>query len=298
MSIQSPIEEMYGIKVKEAVNVHDVIRIQTATDTYCLKKYDFPEDKVRFITRIFSWLEQSGFTRGQRALPTLMHSAYATYDGSHYTLTNWVDGRKPDFQHVDELKQAIRTLAKFHKISKGFPIEEAPPSRILYSNLYHGITGYRNELILYKHTEHLVPLCDEALEYLSHPFVVEAIAAEQRVSAFIHGDYNYSNLVKDKRSKLHVIDFDNASLNVRMKDLSHILHRNFVWDASGMLHWIDYYQQKRQLSQYDLTLLYALLINPYPVYRSIKISGLRHAKSVIPTKTQLKRFKRELRALL
>lgn len=124
-------------------------------------------------------MEQHGFTRGQRAYPTLLQLAYTTYDGFHYTLTNWVGGAKPNFQQVDELKKAFRALAKFHKFSEGFPMEGAPPFLILYSHLNQDIACYRNELTLYKPTEHLVPLCDEAMERLSHPFVVEAIASNK-----------------------------------------------------------------------------------------------------------------------
>jgi thiamine kinase-like enzyme len=179
-----------------------------------------------------------------------------------------------------------------------FPSEEAVVSRIRYPKIYAEVFEYKDLLCRDDRMVSLVPLCEEVLHYLAQPAVAEAIASEQRVSAFVHGDYNYPNLIKDSHHKLHLIDFENTSLNVRMNDLSHILHRNCLWDSSRMLRWIEYYERKRPLSPYDLNLLHAQLMAPYHVVRNIRIGGFRHAESVIPTSSRLSRYRRELRALL
>ncbi len=97
VSIGSRVEQMYGIKIKETVQIQDVYRIRPADASYCLKSYVFPEEEVRFITRILSCMDEHGFTRGQRIYPTLDQSACMTHDGISYTLTNWVDGQRPVF---------------------------------------------------------------------------------------------------------------------------------------------------------------------------------------------------------
>ncbi|MFC5406533.1 phosphotransferase [Cohnella soli] len=298
VSIGSRVEQMYGIKIRDTFQIRDVYRIRTADASYCLKSYVFPEDEVRFITRILSYMDEHGFTRGQKVYPTLEQSSYMTHDGVSYTLTNWVDGQRPVFAMKIDLKNGVRTLAKFHSIAEGFPSAEAPVARIRYSGLNHEVSEYKQLLSQYKNSEHLAALCEEVLGYLHQPKVLEAVDAEQKASAFVHGDYNYPNLMKDKRGKLHLIDFDNSSLHARMKDLSHILHRNFVWNGAEMLRWIDYYQRYRQLSSSDLSLLHALLSAPYHVVRNIRIGGIRLAKRVIPTLAHMNKYQRELRALL
>ncbi|MCY9693058.1 phosphotransferase [Paenibacillus alginolyticus] len=298
MSMMSQVEQMYGIKIKEALQIKDICQIRTTDGAYCLKSYAFPEEEVRFITRILSYMDERGFTRGQKIYPTVEQSPYMTYDSHFYTLTNWVDGERPDFTRRKDLKKGIRTLAKFHAIAEGFPIAEAPEARIRYSGLEHEITEYKTLLSSYKITEHLAALTEDVLDHLQQPKVIEAIDTEQRASAFVHGDYNYPNLMKDKRRKLHLIDFDNTSLHARMKDLSHILHRNALWDGTEMLRWVDYYQKYRPLSSSDLNLLHALLSAPYHVVRNIRIGGIRLAKEIIPTAAHLNKYQRELRALL
>lgn len=292
------IEETYGIRIREIHQVQDVFRIITDTGFYCLKSYDFQEEEIRFITRVLSCMDEHGFTRGQRVYPTLEQSAYMTQDGLSYTLTNWVDGKRPDFHRMTDLKKGLRTLAKFHSAAEGFPAGVAPAARIRYSGLYSEVSEYKEQMGSYHNTGHLVPLCEEVLEHLREPKVIAAIDAEQKAFAFVHGDYNYPNLIKDKQGRLHLIDFENSSLHVRMKDLSHILHRNYTWNAAGMLRAVDYYQRHRQLSSSDLFLLHALLSAPYHVVRNIKIGGIRSARRVIPTLAQLRTYQKELRKLL
>jgi CotS family spore coat protein len=298
MSTKSRVEQLYGIKIKETFQIKDIYKIRTTDAVYCLKSYDFPEEEVRFITRILSYMDERGFTRGQKVSPTVEQFPYMTHDGHFYTLTNWVDGQRPDFTRRKDLKKGIRTLAKFHSIAEGFPTAEAPEARIRYLGLDHEISEYKKQLSPYKSTAHLTALCEEVLDFLRQPKVVEAIDTEQTASAFVHGDYNFPNLMKDKKRKLHLIDFDNTSLHTRMKDLSHILHRNSLWDGEEMLRWIDYYQRYRPLSSSDLNLLHALLSAPYHVVRNIRIGGIRSAKGIIPTVAHLNKYQHELRALL
>jgi Ser/Thr protein kinase RdoA (MazF antagonist) len=298
MSIWPRVEQLYGIKIRQTHQIHDVYRIRTANETYCLKSYDFPAEEVRFITRILSYMDERGFTRGQKIYSTVEQSTYITLDGNLYTLTNWVQGDRPDFSRINDYKKGIRTLAKFHSIAEGFPIAEVPVARIRYSKLNPTISEYKELLSLNTTTRHLAALCEEALNHLQQPKVLEAIDKEQQSSAFVHGDFNYPNMIKDQNRRIHLIDFDNSSLNARMMDLSHILHRNCLWNGRVMLRWIEYYHKYRHLSSADMNLLYALLIAPYHVVRNIKIGGIRYAERVVPTKSRMNNYQRELSALL
>lgn len=297
-SLWAAVERTYGIKIRSADKVHDVYRIRTSDTGYCLKKYLFQEEDVRFIARVFHCLQQNGFTRGQRIYPTMDQSSYMTHAGQHYTLTNWVDGDRPAFRRGNDFKKAVRTLAKFHEAAQGFPWAEAPAGRDRYAELGPEMAEYKELLGRYGSTRHLVPLCDQVLGELSGTAAEEAMQAERQAAAFVHGDYNYPNLIKDPAGKLHLIDFENTSLNCRMKDLSHILHRNFTWNGAGMLRWIDQYHRRRALGRPDLHLLHALLTAPYHVVRNIRIGGIKNARSVIPSADKLRRYQRELLSLL
>ncbi|WP_283657756.1 hypothetical protein [Paenibacillus sp. RC343] len=97
MSILSNVEQMYGIKIQRTRQKKDIHKIETASMTYCLKPYKFPEDEIRFITRVLSFLDERGFTRSQKVYPTVQQTAFMIHEGISYTLTNWVDGGRPKF---------------------------------------------------------------------------------------------------------------------------------------------------------------------------------------------------------
>ncbi|MBW5446052.1 phosphotransferase [Cohnella sp. CFH 77786] len=298
MNLWTHVEETYGLKFQDIFKVHGVHRIETSQGRFCLKKYSFAEDSVRFIARLLYVLHERGFMRAQGVYPTLEQIGYMNHDGVFYTLTNWVDGDRPEFRKTGDFKKAIRTLARFHSAAQGFPVAEAPEGRVRYGEAAGDIEEYKRLLGHYAETAFLVPLCEEALWLLAQPDAQQAVVSEFQAAAFVHGDYNYPNLIKDGRGRLHLIDFENTSLNARMKDLAHILHRNFLWNGREMLRWIDYYERKRPLSPHDLHLLHALLTAPYHVVRNIRIGGYRYAKSVIPSSSRLRKYRRELRELL
>ncbi|USB33105.1 phosphotransferase [Paenibacillus sp. YPG26] len=298
MQLWPIVETGYGIRIRRATRVKDVYKIETGHAVYCLKAYDFPEEEVRFITRVLSCLDEHQFTRSQKVYPTVDQAAYLSHEGTYYTLTNWVHGQQPKFARTSDLRRGIATLAKFHLLATGFPALEAPESRIRYSRLPGELSDYKNLLLPHPRTNHLVEQCDEALELLQQPKVLEAVQQEQVNGAFIHGDYNYPNLVKDRKNTIHLIDFENTSMHVRTKDLAHILHRNCLWNAAGMLRLIEYYQRYRPMGTSELRLLLALLTAPYHVVRNLRIGGLRSAGPIIPSPGLLRRYQRELRAWL
>jgi hypothetical protein len=94
----------------------------------------------------------------------------------------------------------------------------------------------------------------------------------------------------------HIIDYENTSMNVRMLDFSHILHRNLPWRGEETMRWIEYYDSKRSLSAEDRYLLNTLLLIPYPVVRATLLK--RHPRNFVPTVRTIKNYKHELNRLL
>jgi Ser/Thr protein kinase RdoA (MazF antagonist) len=300
MILWSDIEQEYGINILKKVKVRDVYQLFTHNHgILCLKSYPIPEPEIRFIAQVFAHLTENDFMYGPKVLLTVSQSPWITRKEVHYMLTNWVIGRNPDFKIKNYFKKAIRSLARFHSISQGLPALNAPESRVRYNRLRERITSYGNLLDEYPNMGRLVSYCNDALEHLSHPTVVKAIEQEQAVSAFVHGDFNYPNLILNSSRSIHMIDFENTSLNVRMQDFSHILHRNFPWQGKETLSWIEYYDRKRPLSVEDLHLLHILLLVPYPVIRALqrKKQGQR-VKIVVPTVSEVRNYKNELKKLL
>lgn len=293
------LEQEYGIRIVKQVRIRDVYKIFTRNHgVLCLKSYNIPELEMVFITQVFTHLAAHEFVQCPRIFLTTAQLPWITRDGVHYMLTNWVIGEHPQFKRENHFRKGLRLLAKFHTIAQGLPASHVP-ARIKYNGLRELITSYRTLLDKYQRMGRMIALCDEALEQLQHSAVIKAIANEQAAAAFVHGDYNYPNLVLDTSKSIQMIDFDNTSLNVRMQDFSHILHRNLPWKGGETLRYIEYYDHKRALSKEDLHLLYTLLLVPYPVIRAVRRKqSKRHAQTILPTTKQINDYNQELKQLL
>lgn len=300
MFLWSDIEQEYGIKILKQVKVRDVYKLITQNHgILCLKSYSIPETEIRFIAQVFTHLVGSDFRYGPNILLTLSQSPWITRNEIHYMLTNWVVGQNPDFNKRTLFKKALRILARYHSVAQGLPDQHIPKSRIRYNKLQKRIASYRSILGQNPKTGRFISNCNAALEHLNRTTVVKAIEQEQAAFAFVHGDFNYPNLILDRSRFIHMIDFENTSLNVRMLDFSHILHRNFPWQGEEILRWIEYYNRKRSLSTEDLHLLHTLLLVPYPVIRALQLQKrLQHVKIVLPTSKQVRNYTNELKRML
>jgi Ser/Thr protein kinase RdoA (MazF antagonist) len=269
------IETVYPLEIRTMTKIRDVYRLQSAKGLkLCVKHYPIPEPEVRFIAEVLIQLAEAGFEYGPRIVKTRSQTLWATRNNKAYMITNWVRGRSPDMNVQAEWKKAVRTLAEFHQYAELPKRVEVPSERDRFERLPNLIADYRSLLLqdpaLSKRSD-CVSLCDEAIRHLGEPDSVEAIKQEASLKAIVHGDYNYPNLVRDRKGNVHLIDFENTSLQARMTDLAHILHRNAAWKGNKTLRWIEYYDHFRPLSSQDRHLLYALLHVPYPIVRAIQL---------------------------
>lgn len=300
MGLSSDLEQQYGIHILKRVRFKDVFKVFTRSHgVLCLKSYNITEAEMRFITQVFTHLLQKDFRYGPKVLLTVNHAHWIRRDGVYYMLTNWVKGGNPRFKRKEEFKKGIRLLTKFHSAADGFNAPHIPSERIRYNKLKDHIISDRNLLAKYPKLKHLLSICNEALHEVDTPMVVEGIAQEESAMAFVHGDYNYPNLVLDTTKSMQMIDFDNTSLYVRMEDFSHILHRNLGWRGHEMMRWIEYYDRYRPLSKEDLNVLHTLMLVPYPIIRSVK-QRKRHkqVRIHIPTVQRIREYRNELKQML
>ncbi|MCD9022037.1 phosphotransferase [Cohnella silvisoli] len=303
MSITRDIEETFPVTIRKTTRIRDVYRVLTVKGRLlCSKSYDIPEPEMHFIARVMMHLAEAGFHYGPRIIQTKSQAQWAIRKGKPYMITNWVRGRSPNFKERSEWKKAIRTLAEFHQHAEGIALDEIPAGRDRVVFLPNMIEHYRATISDHKGIGDIsafLSLFDIATSYINQPKSLEAIDHEKSVRAFAHGDYNYPNLVLDRKDAIHLIDFENASLQARMTDLAHILHRNHAWNGEDMLRWIEYYDRIRPLSNEDRHLLYAVLHVPNPLVRAIRLNkSNKTIENEIPQTTTIDQYVTALRIMI
>lgn len=283
MKLVSRVEHTYRIEIVDWKPVKDVYRLRTRDHgILCLKPYDLPVEEVEFIAAVQEHVRRDGFRFAPRTLYTRNKNVGFEAKGIWYMLTPWVTGASPFFRNISRLHQGVRSLAQFHKSAHNLSVRATPMKRIkvrgIKQQFEHQIRkieqNYRGCC-----AEILKDLCTASLSQLETSKVKGAIDHEAEVKAFVHGDYNYPNIIQDKRGQYHLIDFENTSLRVRMEDLAHLIHRNAPWQGEKALRMIDTYDRIRPMSENDLQLLIALLYQPYPLIRAIQN---RRQKQVLP----------------
>ncbi|WP_238322936.1 phosphotransferase [Gorillibacterium massiliense] len=275
------------MKIRILEGIRDVHRLTTAEDRQiCVKSYKYEKSEVEFIANVLVHLANSGFRFGSQVV--------ARDDGTYcfksknriVMLTDWVPGRQANFNERAEWKKALRTLAEFHLYAELPAHGDIPLARVRYTHLSAKVEHYRNVLLAFDETNFIDPyidLCDMAIRHLNEEKCIEAVEHEASRGAFVHGDYNYPNLIVDPRGHMHLIDFENASLSPRMTDFAHILQRNVAWKNDEWIQWIEYYDRFRPLSAEDRRLLFALLHIPYPLIREIRLhKSVQSIRKAVP----------------
>ncbi|GMA62695.1 phosphotransferase [Alicyclobacillus fastidiosus] len=302
MTLFSTIEKSYGIQIHRWMAVRDVYQVHTKRHgLLCVKPYRVPFEELKFIIAVQDHVADQGFAFVPKTFLTRNGDIAIGQRRTWYVVSRWIRGRHPAFQHRSQLAKGVRTLAAFHQCAQGFPGQLVPEHRLRVTEIEN---EFRRQSHTLRHNDDgphgrlFVDLCEDAMQQLRKSQVKRAIRAEKKVRAFVHGDYNYPNIVVDHQGRYQLIDFENTSLHVRMEDLAHIIHRNAPWQAEKTFRMIDAYDRVRPLDKEDLSLLIALLHQPYPIIRAIRSrKSTVSLQSVVPSKARVEAYVRQLKSL-
>lgn len=298
MKLLQTFQTEYQVKPLSMLRVRDVIQIRTAEwGVVCLKPLRNSEE-AEFITAVLTHLRQNGFHRVPKVFLTRAHSGYCTLGKQTYMVTNWFNGVNPNFEKFSLVRDAAATLAEFHRYSHSLPATLIPERKWKVDELASKVSMVRRR-IEGTQDDTLKPLlsfCQDAFDSLkTNSLVTAAIRGERNKRAFIHGDYNFPNLIR-VNGCMYIIDFDNTSAHVRVRDLTHLIQRNCLYKTQQTQQLIDTYNSVRSLSIEELALLKTLLKVPFTVARSMTSKG-RVRKSVllqIPSERQIEQYHRAI----
>jgi CotS family spore coat protein len=273
VSLITQIEQEYGIRVTELTPIRTAFRAFSNNGrVLCVKPMNVPRQEVKFVVIVLKHLRKKGYSYSPKVLYTKQGKPWMNRHGVRYLLTNWIDGHSPDFTHFSHLKKTVKTLAKFHIHAEGLEISNIPEERNLIVHLEENFQFYKSLIqkqVPSEQAKPFVEMCDTAIYYLQKSGTKKAIQQEVKKKSFVHGDYNYHNLIIDSTEHCQLIDFDNTALQVRMYDLVHLMYRVCPWNGDDALRLLEVYDQVRPISQDDLRLFVTLRYIPGSFIRSM-----------------------------
>jgi len=284
MDLKRLLKDEYGLVPQSISQYKTTLRVTTSQGDFAVKSYSW-KDKVPFITSMLSHLRNKGFLHLLQIVPSAEGKLYTEIDDKRIIVTRWVQGNTPNWSNLNSLKQAAELLAQFHHHAVGLitpprgtkgTVDELiyPPSWVFMS-----VGQYRNGHILCRLLEwerqhgfdwlkQAVDITEQALRTFPADDYAQLIEEERRNYAFVHGDYNYSNVVCTDNQRLTMIDFDGCSLNARITDLAFLIQLHGCEPNRARMI-LNSYTSIRPLSLIESRVLYSLLQIPALAFRKL-----------------------------
>lgn len=274
----------YDLVPLEAIPLRDVIRVVTSSGTYALKSTKGNRySHVAFMQSALSHLAQRGFTAMAQLVPTKDgRPGVCRGEKCHY-LSRWIEGEPCRFspRNPGAIDEAAMVLAKLHLAAEGLEAPEpVPPAKVRWDRWIAKNRSKSEDLTLFADelTRRRIRNPFEELFLASYPFFLDlatqsvdllergpyrqVAARERSIRSFCHGDYNYSNLVRDPEGRQWLVDFDNCAYDLRVTDLVRLIRRNSRWNLGLADRILGVYSSIRQISPAELEVVRAALIFP------------------------------------
>lgn len=281
------IYDIENIKFKDTEKQRAVYKIVTDRGNKCLKKVYYNKPSLFFIYSIIEWLNSKGIYC-PRLISTKNGLKYVEYNKNLFVLMDWVEGRKCDYDNIDDVLASARNLAEIHSSSLFFkPIEgsDLKSSSTDYFNSYNkhflqlleasnmafSIKDKFSKLYL-EHFEYNIEKAKESVYLLSQIDFSKPLGDAVSMGAICHLDYVNKNLIFTPDGKLCVIDFDKSAIDWPVHDLSSFLKRilkrkNTSWDFEIFKASMESYESIRPLSHNEYITIISFLMFPQKYWK-------------------------------
>lgn len=276
-----------NIKFKDTEKQRAVFKISSSKGDKCLKKVYYDEPTLLFIYSVIEWLNVKGISC-PKLIPTKQGLRYVKYNNNLFIATNWIDGRKCNYDDNSDVIASARNLAKIHKFSKGFKpipgsiIHKNDPDIIpSYSKHFLQLLEFSNKAFIIKDKfsklyldsfDYNIEKAQESVYLLSTIDFSKPLGDEVSLYAICHNDYVNKNIIFSEDENIHIIDFDKTKMDAPVFDICSFLKRilkrkNTSWDFEVFRSAIEGYEEIRPLSEREYKTILAILMFPQKYWK-------------------------------
>lgn len=269
------------IKFKDTEKQRAVYSVSSPSQKYCLKKVYYKKEDLLFVYSATEWLYRYNI-KVTRILPTYDNMRFVSYNGMIFILMPWVNGRKFNYDNIDDILKASKNLAIMHKCSSNFfPIEGSSTrngfDRIDISTKKHfeQILDFCNTAykindefskILLSNSENCISLAKKSLEASSF------INIRNLTNSLCHLDYVNKNIIFDDSDDIWIIDFDNCRMDFCVHDISYFLRRilkrdSTVWNNEILINTLNSYEYVKSLNLDEYLYILSYLAFPQKCWK-------------------------------
>lgn len=232
----------WGLRAEKITELQDnVWQIKTRDDRFALKRSMLKEKNLEFISEAERSLARHGFCRFALPQNTIDGAPFLRTEEHCYTLHQWIDGEKCDFEIPHHLRAAAATLADFHLHSREPQLQAAarPRSNVfirseqMAKHIEELYTFYRRIPFPSTPFQRLYRCCFPDIIHRAEQARKELLASEYprlaaeaaAVGSFIHYDVAARNFII-QGSNAYLIDFDYCCCDTPLTDLMRLFKRS------------------------------------------------------------------------
>lgn len=280
----SEVYETYDMEINQTMRGRGAYILNTDKGVRQVRQLDVNESRLKAEYQFKEKLVQSGFTDIDRCIKN-KQDELITYDryGNPFVMREFFDGREININNIDEIRTAVRNLAKLHLISKRiFESTEGDVHVRVGSDFKkrnQELKRVKNFMIKRKSKKDF----EEAFLNFYKFFYEQAIACESifdeknynEIAAHIgycHGMYNHHSVLMtgDDRSIIATIGFDKFYVGNQLNDLYHFIRKTLEknnYDFEIMRDMIETYREICGLDNRDMEYIYILYLYPEKFYK-------------------------------
>lgn len=308
--------ENYDIEVLRTWKGRGAILCESDKGLLILKEYTGPKSKIIFQDALLKQIKGQGFPLAESILKT-KEEDLIVYDQDRvpYILKTYFEGRECNVRDTKECRQAVKTLAQLHKVSRMeaelFPgISQKADARMdrEYEKHNRELRKVRKflkdksqktnfEIFLLKHYDYFFDLALQVTEESQRHMKSKGMEKGEEAGSkgvedsciICHGDYQHHNILVTKaggdgREEMAVVNFEKCIRDNPVRDLYLFMRKllekgNWSIELGNLL--LETYHQERELAQEDYRQLYYRFIYPEKFWKIVNFY-YNSGKSWIP----------------
>lgn len=233
--------EQYEMEVFSTRRIRGAVLCDTDRGIFLLKETHVAKGRLPVLLKIYALFEE----KGEWLVDTPLANREGAYvscaeDGSSYMVKRWFPGRECDIRREAELLEGVRLLAGLHRLMRfrdPSETEEGNQETLKEEYERHNRELRKVRSFVRKRSVkgefETVFLRGFEKMYLSAASAANALSGEgiqtlydelQREGTFIHGDYNYHNLLVSPRG-MAVTGFERTHREIQMADFYYFLRK-------------------------------------------------------------------------
>lgn len=189
-------------------------------------------------------------------------------DGHRYVMKNWFGGRECDVKSVNDVMEAVRTLARLHICLN---VVSSNGVRYLRNNVNTNITKQWECMALAETADEQPESELKASESIVHNAV--HFDRMEQTNELVHGSYNYHNVFLDVGNGGNAVtNFEKCHNDCQVADLYQFLRKvmeKHDWNINVAYRLVDEYDRLKPLEDDDIDMLVTLLSFPEKFWKII-----------------------------